>query len=255
MEIHHPHHHDAPGKKEKLWKHYALEFFMLFLAVTAGFFVENQRDHYLERPREKEYAKSLYDDLKIDTAVIQRTYNEKTWFHNKMDSLLAILGSSDISANNDLIYYFERYISFNDPFTSQDVTYQQLKSSGNFRYISNLDLYKEISDYYNLYDRYLLIVENQAESPDNLTEMEAKLFNGNDLESLFNDSANSYYTLFNRPQRKLHPVIPDEYYLNYLSVKASNGKFNAGGAMIFLSWLKDKSSSLVTKLKNEYHLE
>ena len=144
MDTHAQHLHKAPGKN--FW-HYFFEFFMLFLAVTAGFFVENQRDHYLERPREKEYAKSLYDDLKIDTAVIQRTYNEKTWFHNKMDSLLAILGSSDISANNDLIYYFERYISFNDPFTSQDVTYQQLKSSGNFRYISNLDLYKEISDY------------------------------------------------------------------------------------------------------------
>jgi hypothetical protein len=37
MEIHHKHHHDAPGHKEKLWKHYLFEFLMLFLAVSAGF--------------------------------------------------------------------------------------------------------------------------------------------------------------------------------------------------------------------------
>ena len=30
--------------KEKKFKHYMFEFFMIFLAVTLGFFVENERD-------------------------------------------------------------------------------------------------------------------------------------------------------------------------------------------------------------------
>ena len=73
MEIHHhPHSHH-----KKRWKEYLFEFLMLFLAVTSGFFVENQREHYVEGKREKEYAKSLYDDLRTDTFTIQRTYNEK----------------------------------------------------------------------------------------------------------------------------------------------------------------------------------
>jgi hypothetical protein len=252
METHANHLHKVPGKK--FW-HYFFEFFMLFLAVTAGFFVENQRDHYLERQREKEYAKSLYDDLKIDTAVIQRTYDEKAWGNKKMDSLLTILASPDISANSELIYYFERYISFSDPFTSQDVTYQQLKSSGNFRYIGDLELYKSISDYYNLYDRYLVIAESASENSKDLTEMEAKLFNGSDLAGLANPNATIYYNLFNRPEKKLHPVNKDDYYLNYLSVKASNAKFNSYASMVFLAWLKDKATTLITELKNEYHLE
>ena len=255
MEIHHTHHHDLPQHKEKLWKHYAIEFFMLFLAVSAGFFVENQRDYYLERVREKEYAKSLYDDLKVDTAVIQRTYNEKLWCSKKMDSLQNILSSPDISANNELIYYFERFITFSDHFTSQDVTYQQLKSSGNFRYIGNLELYKEISDYYNLYDRYMVLAESPAESSKNLTEMEARLFNGQDLASLYKSNATNYYTIFARPEKKFHPVNEDEYYLNYLSVKAGNTKFNAQASIIFLAWLKDKATGLITELKNEYHLD
>ena len=48
MEVHH-HSHTA----RKKWTHYFWEFFMLFLAVTLGFFVENQREHYIEGQREK----------------------------------------------------------------------------------------------------------------------------------------------------------------------------------------------------------
>jgi hypothetical protein len=46
MEVHH-HAHTA----RKKWTHYFWEFFMLFLAVTAGFLVENQREHFIEHKR------------------------------------------------------------------------------------------------------------------------------------------------------------------------------------------------------------
>src|SRR5258705_11901253 len=67
MEVHaHPH------TKRKKWTHYLWEFFMLFLAVTAGFFVENQREHMVEHRREKEFMVSLVKDLESDTAQISR---------------------------------------------------------------------------------------------------------------------------------------------------------------------------------------
>ena len=54
MEVHH--HAHTPRKK---WTHYFWEFLMLFLAVTLGFFVENQREHYIEHQREKQFISSL----------------------------------------------------------------------------------------------------------------------------------------------------------------------------------------------------
>ena len=63
MEVHH-HSHSA----RKKWTHYFWEFFMLFLAVTLGFFVENQREHYIEKQRVKQYARALSYDLGKDTA-------------------------------------------------------------------------------------------------------------------------------------------------------------------------------------------
>ena len=151
MEVHkHPHH----VTHKKKWGEYLLEFIMLFLAVFLGFIAENIREHYVENEKTREYAQSLYDDLKADTATIQRTYNEKEWIQSKFDSAENILSSNDLRNNNEFIYYVERYVSFNDIFTSQDVTYQQLRSSGNFRYIKDIALYKSITDYYNLYSRY-----------------------------------------------------------------------------------------------------
>ena len=54
MEIPHQHHHDHPQHKEKVWTHYALEFFMLFLAVSAGFFAENLREYFSDQHRAKQ---------------------------------------------------------------------------------------------------------------------------------------------------------------------------------------------------------
>jgi hypothetical protein len=154
MEVHkHPHH----VMHNKKWTEYLLEFFMIFLAVFLGFIAENIRENYIENERTKQYVQSLCDDLKVDTATIQRTYDEKEWVRAKFDSAELILASKELNKNTDFIYYAERYVTFNDIFSPQDVTYKELLSSGNFRYIKNIALYKSIADYYNLYSRYKVV--------------------------------------------------------------------------------------------------
>jgi hypothetical protein len=66
MEVH-QHTHTA----RKRWYHYFWEFFMLFLAVTLGFFVENQREHLGEHRQETRYMRNLLQDLSRDTAAMQ----------------------------------------------------------------------------------------------------------------------------------------------------------------------------------------
>ena len=59
MEVHiHTH---TPRKK---WTHYSWEFFMLFMVVTAGFFVENQREHYIEHKEQSNTLNLLWRILK-----------------------------------------------------------------------------------------------------------------------------------------------------------------------------------------------
>ena len=127
MEVHH---HPDLHHKPKKWKEYLLEGLMIFIAVTLGFFAEQLREHYVEIKIEKVYVQSLYNDLKIDTLVIQRTIDEKKWIYQKFDRAQTILTSNDIKNNNEYLYYVEKFVIFNDVLTSQDITYQQLKRSG-----------------------------------------------------------------------------------------------------------------------------
>ena len=67
MEVHHyPDLHHKPKK----WKEYFLEFLMIFLAVTMGFFAENIRENYVEHKSAREYASLLIEDLATDTVAL-----------------------------------------------------------------------------------------------------------------------------------------------------------------------------------------
>jgi hypothetical protein len=250
MDIHAHHLHKAPG--QKFW-HYFFEFLMLFLAVTIGFFVENQREKFIENQREKEYALSLYDDLKNDTANIQRTINEKIWIGAKYDSALKIMESNRIDENNQFIYYITRYLSFNDAFTSQDVTYQQLRSSGSFRYFDNIEFYKKIAGYYNLYNRYQMYDKYGFIADDSFPELISNLFNLTDLNTI---RVGGHYTFYDlkRPADKLHPIIRNEKYIKLLEIKFASARDAAAGNIMFLNWLKTSSVDLIKEIRNEYDI-
>ena len=57
MEVHHHPHVEKKGFKE-----YFLEFLMIFLAVTLGFFAESFREHLVNKEKENHYIQSLISD-------------------------------------------------------------------------------------------------------------------------------------------------------------------------------------------------
>jgi hypothetical protein len=88
MELHH--HTQTPRKK---WTHYFWEFLMPFLAVTLGFLVENQREHYIEHQKEKQFVKSLFNDIKSDTANIAKIIFARSAKERMLDSLTFMMNS------------------------------------------------------------------------------------------------------------------------------------------------------------------
>ena len=79
MEVHH---HPKVPHQSKKWKEYFLEFLMIFLAVTLGFFAENLREHFTEGKIEKEYAECMIKDLKADTASFSTTIKSSSRCHS-----------------------------------------------------------------------------------------------------------------------------------------------------------------------------
>ncbi len=62
MEVHHSHN----SAKKKKWSELLLEFFMLFLAITLGFFAENLRESMADNQKRKELLESVAKDFKKD---------------------------------------------------------------------------------------------------------------------------------------------------------------------------------------------
>ena len=170
MEVHH---HSHTSRKK--WTHYFWEFLMLFLAVFCGFLAENQREHYIEHQREKQYMVTMVEDLKSDT--VRLSFAIKYWaaINNSIDSvaeaLILPLSVVDFPKayrhlNNALNYY---------SFAYNDRTIAQLKNAGGFRLIRktnvankiiaydqfNTDAIRNIANQYNKFYENVVLVRNR----------------------------------------------------------------------------------------------
>ncbi len=143
MEVHH--HSHTPRKK---WTHYIWEFLMLFLAVTLGFFVENQREHYIEHRRTKEYARQMLSDLKDDTLYLNRLVKGVQEQINAFDTVNALFSKQPPVSNQVLLRAVLTQRS-TYPFQLSATTFNQMKSSGNIRYFQNTELSRMITAYYD----------------------------------------------------------------------------------------------------------
>ena len=147
MEVHHPHSHHGPKK----WKEHFLEFFMLFLAVTLGFFAENQREHYVERHRETQYMESMVEDLKNDTAEFSKQLRGASYLVYKLDTALNIFYKDqwNDSIIKKLYLVNLSYLGRRDVYLSER-TSSQLKNAGGMRLIRNQNITDQIAEYWHL---------------------------------------------------------------------------------------------------------
>lgn len=159
MEVHH---HSSKEIKNKKWKHYFWEFFMLFLAITLGFFVENRREHYVEHQWEKTYMRMLIDDLVSDTISLDSNRVKRIKRQDQLDRLIRLLGEKDLKKNTTLIYRLADSTDGYETFIRNDRTILQFKNAGGMRMIRNDPVSAAIMDY----DTYII---SEIE-PNNQTE-------------------------------------------------------------------------------------
>lgn len=135
METHAHHLHKVPGKN--FW-HYFFEFLMLFLAVTLGFFVENQREHYIEHKRARQYASTMLEDLKADNEALFSGIKNNQLIINRIDTLLFLYNpdNKQIRTTGQLYYFGRHGIRFWH-YVNKQVTLEQMKHSGTIGYFQN----------------------------------------------------------------------------------------------------------------------
>ncbi len=244
MEVH-AHSHTA----RKKWTHYFWEFLMLFLAVFCGFLAEYQLEHKIERDREKKFIQTFIEDLKTDTANINRVLIFRKQKKERMDSLMQLLSSGQIEGHENELYYFGRTLIRTASLISNDRTITQLKSSGSLRLIRKEQAADSMMSYQRLVET---IYTNQED--DRIERRAADPI----LSRMFNPFVfDQMVTIIginrpdgNPPLRSYDPAIQQDlaYYVHQL--KGSNYILQAR-----LELLNEKAKNIIAFLQNKYHLD
>lgn len=245
MEVHQHSHVNHSNK----WKNYLYEFLMLFLAVSAGFFMENLREHNVERNRELQYVKSLSNDLSTDIFNIDSIVTRNLWWKRQADSLYILLTLPDYSDKTALIYYYGRRVSLRDFFYSTDGTIKQLNNAGGLRLISHPDLVDSISRYENKYDDIIMAQQLKELQLRDYRDADCKVFD----VRIFENMVSGTKIIIPEGNPKLFSNDPAD--INVLLMRAHFIKRNNSGILDLLSDLKRQAINIQSMIKSKYNLE
>jgi hypothetical protein len=157
MEVHH-----HPNVEKKGFKEYFLEFLMIFLAVTMGFFAENIREKFNDKENMHQLTNLLVNDLKIDTARLSLLLDKSNLKIRQLDSLYALLQQPKNKINNlDLqILVVKATLNFN--FVPSSGTINELKSTGVLRLFSTTRVPKLINSYESIINTTKIVADVEA---------------------------------------------------------------------------------------------
>ena len=252
MEVHHPHTH-TPRKK---WTHYFWEFLMLFLAVTLGFFVENQREHFIENKREKEYIRSLVTDLARDTvnATIHLGCNLSKF--KGLDTLIGIL-SSDKPFDSAVILRVYRFAYDYGRFMciaiTNEITIQQLLSSGNVRLLRKKGVYDSLLAYQLKKNLLVRVKDGYEKSFNKSYAYQEDIFKVREYRKVIMNSDTSFTRIYN--DNNLQLITTDRSTLKKYAEATEVWRIAISSYISELNILKRTAGNLLVFLKKEYHLE
>jgi hypothetical protein len=141
---------ESKVSKKRNWISYFKEFFMLFLAISLGFFVENQREAYVENKSAKVLAQSMLEDLEQDRKALQEGIRFMEEKDQKMNEFLRMLHAPGADWDTVVFYKSMTMVFSTFPFSPTDGTYSQMKSSGTLRYFD-----QRLVNKMNAYDNQL----------------------------------------------------------------------------------------------------
>ena len=248
MEVHH-----HPHVEKKNFKEYFLEFLMIFLAVTMGFFAEQIRESFVERSHEKEYIQSFYEDLSKD----QKNLPElSAWIQMDIDvsdSLKLLLKNVTLKTKANDIYVDFRFLIRQlgiKNFVSHRTIFQ-LQNAGEMRLIRNKQVTDSILEYYRNVETIAALQEYSSIQKGKLRDLYAPLLNSDDWDKVI--AKNSDNIIHPRDNLYLKSVNPDV--INNCLLEISDIKGIHNGFKLEVIDLKSEATRLKKLIAQHYSVK
>ena len=243
--------HTHSHTERKRWYHYFWEFFMLFLAVTLGFIVENWREHFVETKKEKQYIQSLIADLKEDGRAISQELAAQQKRTAMMDSMITVLNNpASIHGSEGSLYYWGRVSPRLGTLPVNTRTFEQLKNSGNFRLIRNIEISNRIMSYYESVPSIRLLESIFLREFDQYKILASQLFDPAVFRSMEMENGEVVLTEKNPALQSYDPHLIKQF-----SAFAVYMNGSARGLLTLTKELRQKGKEMIDYLQKEYHLE
>jgi len=252
MEVHK---HPQNVTHKKNLGEYLLEFIMIFLAVTLGFFAENIREGVVEGGRARDYARSLIEDLKKDTTALRQGINFYKMRNNRIKKFRELMRNKGVNEiPGGLVYYYGNPSLNFYRITFNDATIEQLKSSGALRYFRKISIQKEISEY-DRYTREVLTAESyEPFYLEQRMQFAEKLFDADvlDIEDP-NDDNKKFVDSFLTAQVKLKSYDQNLWaeYAGFCRFRQERAEYRLRE---YIEPALNEANKLITLLQHEYHL-
>ncbi|HEY4785985.1 MAG TPA: hypothetical protein VIH57_08045 [Bacteroidales bacterium] len=218
MEVHHhPKHSDKPRK----YKEYLFEFLVIFIAIIGSFFAENIREHNIERHREKEYMRSMLQDLRTDSANLTSIIAKNKQQISGLDSLLGVMNNKLTGEELKQFYILDLKYTLNyNALNPVNRTISQLMNTGGLSLIKK----KNVSDGIVGYNEVILVVLKQTELLENrftkILDQQSDIVDLQEIVRLKHGSPIQQLTefpdLLTSDKKTLH-----SYYFNIISFKGA----------------------------------
>lgn len=254
MEVHH---HSHPGKKK--FKEYFLEFLMIFLAVTLGFFAEGLREHIGESAKEREYLSTMFEELKYDTAQYHVALNKIKLLNPALDSCYMNVKKADQ-------FNYVLVARWNTPVNEMRVSYKpalptinQLKSSGNLRLIEEREIAAKVMEYETFIDG---IYQDHYASVDGAERkvyaLEDEVCDYTDFNTKLGENMNHIKGQLDQESSELYDMnilVKDPVKLNVLANSFVNFKANNYGYATGVNNAIKIATELLERINDRYHFD
>lgn len=246
MEVHaHAH------TERKKWTHFLWEFIMLFLAVFCGTLAENQREHMVEKKREKEYMESLVKDLQSDTVACNSYIQLSEQQSELQDSLIHLLNFGKLEGENVLKLYQLSYATTRIIRASfENRTAVQLKNSGSMRLIGNAQVADSIRAYWAMQETADRISDRMEYDGSEVRNIAVRIFNNKFISfadlSITTDPAISPNAKFIQND----PALFAEYSNRVFTKRRVNYNY-----WVYLNKIREEATGLMKLIRDKYRLK
>jgi hypothetical protein len=145
-------------------KKHIYDFVILFIGITAAFYVENFRQDLGDKEDLRKYLIGLTDDLKSDSLIYASTKVTLIKSIQSIDSLI-VLSENDNADNSTKIRLLAiSTLLIYDVGVDNNINYKALVNSGQLKLIEDIDYRKHLNDYYRSSEVWLKNYENEFQT-------------------------------------------------------------------------------------------